>query len=54
VQREALQAVVDRVRTALAELVAELVHALPRDTDMPIKQAADQAVSYLVAGSGPC
>jgi len=39
-----------RVRTALADLVAELVALTPRDQEVPDKQAADQVVQFVITG----
>jgi hypothetical protein len=39
-----------RVRTALAELVAELITLTPQDQDVPDKQAADRAVQFIITG----
>lgn len=39
-----------RVRTALAELVAELITLTPQDQEVPDKQAADQAVHFVITG----
>jgi AbiTii len=40
-----------RIRTALAELVAELITLTPQDQDVPDKQAADQAVQFVITGN---
>lgn len=42
-----------RVRTALAELVAELITLTPQDQEVPGKLAADQAVQFVVTGERP-
>jgi hypothetical protein len=39
-----------RVRTALAELVAELNTLMPQDQEVPDKQIADQAVQFVITG----
>lgn len=39
-----------RVRTALAELVAELITLTPQDQEVPDKLAADQAVQFVITG----
>jgi len=41
-----------RVRTALAELVAELITLTPQDQEVPDKLAADQAVYFVITGIG--
>ena len=46
----AIRGVLVRVRTALAELVAELVSLTPQDQETPDKLAADQAVQFVVTG----
>jgi hypothetical protein len=42
-----------RVRTALAELVAELIALTPQDQEVPDKLAADQATQLVVTGDRP-
>jgi hypothetical protein len=49
----AIQGVLVRIRTALAELVAELITLTPEDQDVPDKTAADQAVQFVVTGKRP-
>jgi hypothetical protein len=39
-----------RVRTALAELIAELISLTPQDQEVPDKLAADQAVQFVITG----
>jgi AbiTii len=39
-----------RIRTALADLVAELIALTPRDQEVPDKQAADQVVQFVITG----
>jgi AbiTii len=39
-----------RVRTALADLVAELIVLTPQDQAVPDKQAADQVVQFVITG----
>jgi len=39
-----------RIRTALAELVAELITLTPQDQEVPDKLAADQAVQFVITG----
>lgn len=46
----ALSGLLVGVRTALAELVAELIAATPSTQDVPDKEVADQAVQYLITG----
>ena len=50
VSRASIRGVLVRVRTALAELVAELITLTPRDQEVPDKQAADQAVQFVITG----
>ena len=49
----AIRGVLVRVRTALAELVAELIALTPQDQEVPDKPAADQAVQFVVTGDRP-
>lgn len=49
----ALRGVLVKVRTALAELVAELIALTPEAQDVPDKAAADQAVYLVVNGHRP-
>ncbi|MGW3994326.1 AbiTii domain-containing protein [Amycolatopsis sp. NPDC004772] len=42
-----------RVRTALAELVAELATLTPQEQEVPTKIAADQAVQLVITGERP-
>jgi hypothetical protein len=42
-----------RVRTALAELVAELITLTPQDQEVPDKLAADQAIQFVITGDRP-
>jgi hypothetical protein len=42
-----------RVRTALAELVAELITLTPQDQEVPDKLAADRAVQFVITGERP-
>jgi hypothetical protein len=51
ISNAAMQGVVDQVRTSVAELVCELLASLPTDDGDPSKQAADQAVNYVVSGN---
>jgi len=50
VNRSAIAGVVISVRTALAELVGELLAATPDDEQPPSKQAVDAAVHFVVTG----
>ncbi len=42
-----------RVRTALAELVAELIALTPQDQQVPDRLAADQATHFVITGNRP-
>jgi hypothetical protein len=53
VPKVAIQGVLVRIRTALAELVAELTTLTPQDQDVPDKTAADQAVQFVITGKRP-
>jgi AbiTii len=48
-----IQGLLVRVRTALAELVAELIALMPRDQEVPDKLAADQATQFVITGDRP-
>jgi hypothetical protein len=50
VSKTSIRGVVDQVRTALAELIAELVATAPDERMTPPKEAADQAVRMIVTG----
>ena len=50
VSEAALRGIVDHVRTALVELVAEMRAATPASAALPTGQAADQAVNIAVHG----
>lgn len=50
VSRASVRSVLSRVRTALAELVAELITLTPQDQEVPDKQAADQVVQFVITG----
>lgn len=50
VGRSAVAGVITGVRTALPELVGELLAAAPSDDQQPNKQAVDAAVHFLVTG----
>jgi len=45
-----IQGVLVRIRTALAELVAELITLTPQDQEVPDRNAADQAVRFILTG----
>ncbi|MFI5896599.1 hypothetical protein ACIA5D_41520 [Actinoplanes sp. NPDC051513] len=49
----ALQGVLVKIRTALAELVAEMIALTPTAHDVPDKAAADQAVYLVINGHRP-
>jgi hypothetical protein len=53
VSNAAIRGVLVRIRTALTELVAELITLTPEDQEMPDKVAADQAVQFVVTGDRP-
>lgn len=46
----AVQGVLVRIRTALADLVAELIALTPKGQDVPDKLAADQVIHFVVTG----
>jgi hypothetical protein len=48
VSRASVRGVLSRVRTALAELVAELIALTPRGQEVPDRQAADQVVQFVI------
>ena len=50
VPNASIQGLLVRVRTALAELVAELITLTPQDQEVPDKLAADQAVQFVITG----
>lgn len=50
VSRVAIRGVVVQVRTALAELVGELIAEMPEDQDTPSKDAVDRATQYILTG----
>jgi hypothetical protein len=52
VPNASIRGILVRVRTALADHVAELIALAPRDQDVPDKQAAAQAVQLVVTGDG--
>jgi hypothetical protein len=53
VSNASMRGVLVRVRTALAELVAELITLTPQDQEVPDKLAADQAVHFVLTGDRP-
>jgi hypothetical protein len=53
VSNASIRGVLVRVRTALAELVAELITLTPQDQEVPDKVAADQAVQFVITGDRP-
>jgi AbiTii len=50
VPNASIRSILVRVRTALADLVAELITLTPRDQEVPDKQAADQVVQFVITG----
>lgn len=48
--QSAIRGAVEGVRTALADLISELVRTLPPDQQVPSKEQADQAVQFTVTG----
>ena len=52
ISKVAVRAVIDRVRTTLAELVAEIRAGMPSDADVPSPELATQAVQIAVHGRG--
>src|ERR1019366_2355062 len=53
VSNASLRGILVRVRTALADRVAELITLTPQDQDVPAKQAAAQAVQLNITGERP-
>jgi hypothetical protein len=53
VSNASIRGVLVRVRTALAELVAELITLTPQDQEVPDKFAADDAVQFVITGDRP-
>jgi hypothetical protein len=53
VSNESIRGILVRVRTALAELVAELIVLTPQDQKVPDKLAADQATQFVITGDRP-
>lgn len=50
VMRPAFHGVVEAVRTALADLIGEIIRVLPEEDMAPPKELADQAVNFLNTG----
>jgi hypothetical protein len=50
VSSASIRSLLVRIRTALAELVAELITLTPQDQEVPDKLAADQAVQFVITG----
>jgi len=50
VSNASIRGVLVRIRTALAELVAELITLTPQDQEVPDKLAADQAIQFVITG----
>jgi hypothetical protein len=50
VSGSALQGIVDRVRTTLAELIGELLAGMPEGQDVPSAELTNQAVNVAVSG----
>jgi len=50
ISKASVLGVLSRVRTALAELVAELITLTPQGQEVPDKQAADQVVQFMITG----
>src|SRR5260370_1083104 len=53
VSNASIRGILVRVRTALAELVAELIVLTPQDQEIPDKLAADQATQFVITGDRP-
>jgi hypothetical protein len=53
VSNASLRGVLVRVRTALADLVAELIALTPQDQEVPDRVAAEQAVQFVITGGRP-
>jgi len=53
VSNASVRGILVRIRTALAELVAELITLTPQDQEVPDKLAADEAVHFVVTGDRP-
>jgi len=50
VSHASIHSILVRIRTALVELVAELITLTPQDQEVPDKQATDQAVQFVING----
>lgn len=53
VSNASIRGLLVRVRTALAELIAELLVLTPQDQEVPDKLAADQATQFVITGKRP-
>ena len=53
VSNASIRGLLVRVRTALAELVVELIVLTPQDQEVPDKLAADQATQFVITGDRP-
>jgi AbiTii len=53
VPNASVRGILVRIRTALSELVAELITLTPQDQDVPDQAAADKAVQYVITGDRP-
>ncbi|MGH3274608.1 MAG: hypothetical protein ACRDNZ_09880 [Streptosporangiaceae bacterium] len=53
VSSASIRGILVRIRTALAELVAELIALTPHDQEVPGQAAADQAVQFVITGDRP-
>jgi hypothetical protein len=53
VSNASIRGLLVRVRTALAELVAEMITLTPQDQEVPDKVAADQAIQFVITGDRP-
>ena len=53
VSNSSIKGLLVRVRTALAELVAELISLTPEEQEVPTRSAADQAIQLVITGERP-
>lgn len=53
VSNASIEGLLVRVRTALAELVAELASLIPEGEEVPSRTAADQATQFVITGKRP-
>jgi hypothetical protein len=53
VSNASLQGILVRIRTALADMVAELITLTPQDQEVPDRLAADQAIQFVITGDRP-